>query len=65
MEMAEVIILDAGWLFFAAWGMVLMAVSVMAFGREILGVDRKMVDRKTDRQSHEINDLPKAHEGNL
>jgi hypothetical protein len=65
MEMAEVIILDAGWLFFAAWGMVLMAVSVMAFGGEILGVDREMVERETDRQSDEMNHLPKAHEGNF
>ena len=65
MEMAEVIILDAGWLFFAAWGMVLMAVSVMAFGREILGVDRETVGCENDRQSREMNDLPKAHEGNF
>jgi hypothetical protein len=39
MEMTETILLDAGWLFFAAWGMVLMAVSVIAFGRDLLGIE--------------------------
>jgi hypothetical protein len=50
MEMTETIILDAGWLFFAAWAMVLAAVSVIAFGREILGLDRE-----TDTHGQEIN----------
>jgi hypothetical protein len=39
MEMTETILLYAGWLFFAAWGMVLMAVSLIAFGRELLGTE--------------------------
>ena len=38
MEMAEAFIFDAGWLFFIAWGMVLAAVSVIAFGQEILSL---------------------------
>jgi hypothetical protein len=36
MDMLEVFIFDVGWLFFAAWGMALAAVSVIAFGRDIL-----------------------------
>jgi hypothetical protein len=50
MEMTETIILDAGWLFFAAWAMVLAAVSVIAFGREILGIHRE-----TDVHGQQIN----------
>ena len=50
MEMTETILLDAGWLFFAAWGMILMAVGVIAFGREILGGDRGLKE-----QSQEVN----------
>lgn len=50
MEMTETILLDAGWLFFAAWGMVLMAVSVIAFGRELLGIERA-----PDAPSQEVN----------
>jgi hypothetical protein len=36
MEMAQTFIFDAGWVFFATWGMVLAAVSAVAFGRDIL-----------------------------
>jgi hypothetical protein len=50
MEMTETILLDAGWLFFAAWGMVLMAVSVIAFGRDLLGIERE-----PDAPSQEVN----------
>lgn len=39
MEMAEVFIFDAGWLFFAAWGIVLAAVGIIAFGQDILEID--------------------------
>jgi hypothetical protein len=35
MDLAQVFIFDLGWLFFAAWGTVLAAVSVVAFGRDI------------------------------
>jgi len=38
MEMAEVFIFDAGWLFFAAWGIVLAAVGIIAFGQDILTI---------------------------
>ena len=35
-DQAQVFIFDIGWAFFAAWGMVLAAVSVIAFGRDLL-----------------------------
>jgi hypothetical protein len=36
MDLAQVFIFDLGWLFFATWAMVLAAVSVVAFGRDIM-----------------------------
>jgi hypothetical protein len=36
MDMVEAFIFDVGWIFFAAWGMALAALSVIAFGRDIL-----------------------------
>ncbi len=39
MEMAEALIFDAGWLFFAAWGIVLAAVGIVAFGQDLLKID--------------------------
>jgi hypothetical protein len=38
MDMVDVFIFDAGWIFFAAWAMALAALSVIAFGRDILPV---------------------------
>jgi hypothetical protein len=35
-DIAQVFIFVAGWVFFAAWGMVLAAISVIAFGKDIL-----------------------------
>jgi hypothetical protein len=35
MDLAEVLIFDLGWIFFAAWGMVLAAVTAIAFGRDL------------------------------
>lgn len=35
MDIAQVFIFDLGWLFFAAWGMVLAAVGAIAFGRDL------------------------------
>lgn len=37
MDLAQVFIFDVGWLFFAAWGMVLAALSAITFGRDIFG----------------------------
>ena len=36
MDLAQVFIFFVGWAFFAGWGMVLAAVSVVAFGRDVL-----------------------------
>jgi hypothetical protein len=36
MDMIQVFIIYAGWFFFTAWGMVLAAVSVVAFGRDLI-----------------------------
>jgi hypothetical protein len=36
MDLAQVLIFVVGWIFFAAWGMVLAAVSVIAFGQDII-----------------------------
>jgi hypothetical protein len=35
MDLAQAVIFAVGWIFFAAWGMVLFAVSAIAFGRDI------------------------------
>jgi hypothetical protein len=35
MELTQSLIFDLGWCFFAAWTMVLAAVSAVAFGRDI------------------------------
>lgn len=35
MDLEQVFIFDVGWVFFAAWGLVLATVSVIAFGRDI------------------------------
>jgi hypothetical protein len=36
MDVAQVLIFIIGWIFFAAWAAVLAALSVLAFGRDIL-----------------------------
>jgi hypothetical protein len=36
MDLAQTYIFDAGLVFFATWGAILAAVSVVAFGRDIL-----------------------------
>ena len=41
MDLAQAFIFDVGWFFFAAWGMVLAAVSVIAFGRDMYGIRRR------------------------
>jgi len=47
MDMVPVFIFDVGWVFFAAWGMALAALSVVAFGRDILrGAQRATVEEK-------------------
>jgi hypothetical protein len=36
MDLAEVFVFDLGWAFFAAWGVVLTTLSLIAFGRDLL-----------------------------
>jgi len=36
MDLAQVFIFFAGWAFFAGWGMGLGAISIVAFGRDII-----------------------------
>jgi len=45
-DFAQAFILDAGWIFFAAWGMVLAAVCVAVFRGDIFGFKRRHPDRK-------------------
>jgi hypothetical protein len=46
MDMAQAFIFYAGWFFFTAWGMVLAAVSAIAFGRDILPMMRRAAVEK-------------------
>jgi hypothetical protein len=39
MDLAQVFILDLGWVFLALWGMVLAAVCAIAFGGEFFTLD--------------------------
>jgi hypothetical protein len=50
MDTAQVFIFYAGWIFFTAWGMVLAAVSAIAFGRDIVPAARPTNTEK-DRPS--------------
>jgi len=36
MDLSQLLIFVVGWIFFAAWGIVLAALSVVAFGRDLL-----------------------------
>jgi hypothetical protein len=51
MEMAEAFIFDAGWLFFASWAVVLVTVSVVAFGWDVL----QIVQHETGSTIKQIN----------
>jgi hypothetical protein len=51
MDMVPVFIFDAGWFFFAAWGMALAALSVIAFGRDIRAVGRAQKSQR-NREGH-------------
>jgi hypothetical protein len=35
MDLAQILIFDLGWIFFAAWGVVLAAVTAIAFGADL------------------------------
>jgi hypothetical protein len=49
MDLEPVFIFDVGWLFFAAWGVILAAVSVIAFGRDIVPALPRLT-RQSDRR---------------
>jgi hypothetical protein len=49
MDLSEAYIIDAGWLFFAGWGMVLLAFSVVAFGRDLLPAAKREGSKVTPR----------------
>jgi len=46
MDLAQAFIFDVGWVFFAAWGVVLAAVSVVAFGRDVLAFTARTTGEK-------------------
>jgi hypothetical protein len=46
-----VFIFDAGWIFFAAWGMALAALSVIAFGGDISAF-RRAQKSQMNRERH-------------
>jgi hypothetical protein len=46
MDLAQVFIVYAGWIFSVAWGTVLAAVSVIAFGRDILPTPQRTTVEK-------------------
>ncbi len=59
MDTAQVFIFDLGWLFFAAWGTILAAVSVIAFGPDILAsatsaTSEQMQIKSANHDGHEI-----------
>jgi hypothetical protein len=49
MDLAQVFIFVVGWVFFAAWGVVLAWVSVIAFGRDILSAAQNATVEKEHR----------------
>jgi hypothetical protein len=52
MEFAQVFIFDLGWAFFAAWGTALTAVSLVAFGRDIMASSVKETSTTKVTESH-------------
>jgi hypothetical protein len=48
MDMAQVF--DVGWAFFASWGMVLAAVSIIAFGRDIFPFPQQSTPEQKHRR---------------
>jgi hypothetical protein len=47
MDMVQVLIVDAGWVFFAAWGTTLAAFGIIAFGRDILSSEQSTKAKRT------------------
>jgi hypothetical protein len=49
MDLAQAFIIYAGWIFSIAWGTLLAAVSVIAFGRDILPTSQRATVEKERR----------------
>jgi hypothetical protein len=56
---SESYLLDAGWLFFAGWSLVVVTVSVIAFGRDFLSVP-PLFERRVFEKPRST-DIVKAH----
>jgi len=52
MDMAQAFIFDAGWIFFAAWGMFFWVVTVIAFGRDILEISQRLSGENNQEVNH-------------
>ncbi|MGD0570629.1 MAG: hypothetical protein ABSA78_19680 [Candidatus Sulfotelmatobacter sp.] len=48
MDLAQALIFDMGWIFFAAWGMVLTAASVIAFRGDIAAATGRTNSARND-----------------
>jgi hypothetical protein len=52
---SESYLLDAGWLFFAGWSLVVVTVSVIAFGKDFVSVsplfEKRLFDNQPSRNS--------------
>ena len=47
MEFAQTFVFDAGWIFFSAWGLVLVALSLIAFKQDLFPInDRPQAERR-------------------
>jgi hypothetical protein len=51
MDLAQSLIFDMGWIFFAVWGMVLTAVSVIAFRGDIVAAAGRSTSASHPRRS--------------
>jgi len=51
MDLVQMFILVAEWVFFAAWGMVLTAISIIAFGRDLVPVQPPADSQKEHLQA--------------
>ncbi|HEV3305424.1 MAG TPA: hypothetical protein VGZ91_03210 [Candidatus Sulfotelmatobacter sp.] len=50
MDLAQKLIFDLGWIFFAAWGTVLVALSAIAFGRDLFP-STQQTDRNPEQRT--------------
>ncbi|HET6180653.1 MAG TPA: hypothetical protein VFE61_27285 [Candidatus Sulfotelmatobacter sp.] len=60
MLMSDSYLFDAGWLFFAAWSIVLAVVSVAAFGRDLIP-SRVFIDPAQNAESARVDRPENLH----